>query len=419
MGTVRFTNGGSRLSIVTPTRRKVRVLVSAVAAALVVASTLAVAPSASAAPVGCTSDLYVATSSATITKRAPDGTITTIPTGTLTVQSIALNPADGNLYALSSNPAVGNHLFRVEADGSSTDLGAASGLPGGATYPTLAFDSSGTAWVSSATLYKIDITSMTATTLPLVGGGVGGDIAFVDGELYAWAPGNRIAHVNTTTGVVTLTLITGFAAMGAAWSSDGHLYAGQGTNIREVIGYNTATPTLTTVATLPAVGGDGASCASAPSPFLAALDDNYTSAPIAPSTGGTTATVFSNDVASGAAITPASVTATLTSDGGLTGATLAPDGTITVPSGEAAGAYTLQYQLCLASAPTVCDLATATILLRTPTVTVPPATTPSKPTLAVTGVDPVPPVVIGGLAITLGLFILVLTRRFRRRATTR
>jgi hypothetical protein len=400
------------LSIVAQGRRSGRLVFAAAAAAFIAVSTLAFPAAASAAPVGCTSDFYIATNSASITQRATDGTTTSIPTGALTVLSVALDPADGNLYALSSDPATGNHIFRVASDGTSTDLGAVAGLPGGVTYPAFGFGPDGTAWIAAGALYGIDITGMTATKLTLSGGGIAGDIAFVGNDMYGWGSGNRIAHVDTTTGVVTTATVTGLTAIGATWSSDGHVYVGQGTNVREVVGYNTATPTLATVATLAVGAGDGASCATAASPFLAALNDDYTSAPISAATGGTTASVLANDVASGAAVVAADVTPTLTSDGGLSGATLGADGTITVPAGATAGAYTLAYSLCLVAAPTVCDPATVTLLVRAPAGATPPAT-PAGPSLATTGTDPTPLAVTGFAALLLGAVILIAARRTR------
>ena len=387
-----------------------RVLFAVAAAVLAGAGILAVPDVASAAPVGCTSDFYVATNSTSITQRTPAGTITSIPTGTLSVLSVALNPVDGVLYALSSSAPLGNHLFRVESDGTSTDLGAVTGLPGSTTYPTLAFGTDGTAWIAAGTLHRIDLATMTATTLTLSGGGVAGDIAFVDGQMYSFGLPNRISQVDTTTGVVTPTTVVGLGTVGAMWSSDGHLYVGQATVIREVVGYNTPTPSLTTMATLPVNAGDGASCASAPSPFLAAVDDDFTASPIDPATGGTTATAFVNDLASGAVIAPADVTATLTADGGLTGVTLNTDGTIAVPSGSVAGSYSLQYQLCLVASPTVCDLATAAILLRGA------PSAPADPSLPVTGTDPAPIALGASLAILLGLLTLAVGQLRRPRA---
>ena len=109
-----------------------------------------------------------------------------------------------------------------------------------------------------------------------------------------------------------------------------------------------------------------------------AVDDDFSTSPINGISGGATPSVFDNDSFDGSPITPAMVTPTLTSNGGLTGATLNPDGTITVPGGSTDGNYTLTYQICRVAAPADCD--TATVL-----VTV--STTPPVGTGSCTGTD--------------------------------
>ncbi len=92
-----------------------------------------------------------------------------------------------------------------------------------------------------------------------------------------------------------------------------------------------------------------------------AVNDNFSSVPINGTSGGTTATVFGNDTLSAAAFAPAAVNVSLTNTGGLTGATINSDGTISVPPGSTSGTYTLTYQICDAAFPAVCDTATAVV----------------------------------------------------------
>ncbi len=94
-----------------------------------------------------------------------------------------------------------------------------------------------------------------------------------------------------------------------------------------------------------------------------AVNDNFSAVPINGAGGGATATVFSNDTIAGAAFAPAAVTPTLTANGGLTGAILNADGTITVPPGTTSGTYVLTYQICSVITPASCDTATATIVV--------------------------------------------------------
>jgi len=92
-----------------------------------------------------------------------------------------------------------------------------------------------------------------------------------------------------------------------------------------------------------------------------AVADDFTGSPFLAGSGGTTASVFANDVLSGAAVAPAQVIPSLVSNGGLTGAAIAADGTIAVPAATPAGTYTLTYRICAVAAPALCDTANATI----------------------------------------------------------
>lgn len=90
-------------------------------------------------------------------------------------------------------------------------------------------------------------------------------------------------------------------------------------------------------------------------------NDNDFSGDSVPSTGGTTASVFTNDTLNGMGFADADVTPTITDDGGLTGVTINPDGTLSIPAGTAPGSYTVTYQICETADPDNCDTATAQI----------------------------------------------------------
>ncbi|MBK9927921.1 MAG: sortase [Anaerolineales bacterium] len=94
---------------------------------------------------------------------------------------------------------------------------------------------------------------------------------------------------------------------------------------------------------------------------IVANDDDYSATPVNGLTGGTTATVYSNDTLNGAAFANGDVTPSITADGGLTGVGINADGTLSVPAGTAAGTYTVTYQICEVLNATNCDTATATI----------------------------------------------------------
>ncbi|WP_373505751.1 beta strand repeat-containing protein [Aestuariivirga sp.] len=94
-----------------------------------------------------------------------------------------------------------------------------------------------------------------------------------------------------------------------------------------------------------------------------AVNDSFISTPINGTSGGTTASVFTNDTLGGAAFASSAAIPALTSNGGLTGAALNASGTITVPPGTTSGSYTLTYEICDAAFTSVCDTATAAILV--------------------------------------------------------
>ena len=95
---------------------------------------------------------------------------------------------------------------------------------------------------------------------------------------------------------------------------------------------------------------------------LVATNDDFSGAPVV-SSGGSTATVFTNDTLNGAGFADTDVVASITNDGGLTGVTINSDGTLTVPASSTPGSYTITYQICEAANPTNCTTATATVLV--------------------------------------------------------
>ena len=93
------------------------------------------------------------------------------------------------------------------------------------------------------------------------------------------------------------------------------------------------------------------------SAVIDAVEDTY--GPINGYTGGTTASVLSNDLLNGLSVNASEVT--LTSVTVPLGLTLNADGTISVASGTPAGTYTVTYQICENLNPDNCDQTTATI----------------------------------------------------------
>ena len=106
-------------------------------------------------------------------------------------------------------------------------------------------------------------------------------------------------------------------------------------------------------------GPGGNNSTSASLPVIDAVNDGPATVPAT----GSTLDLLVNDTLGGSPVTPAQLTVTLTSPGGLTGATLDPQGRLTVPANTTPGAYTLTYQICVnpASTPAACDTATVTV----------------------------------------------------------
>ena len=205
-------------------------------------------------------------------------------------------------------------------------------------------------------------------------------------------------------GNVTLTdaLPAGLTATGNNGNVTAGTYAGSTWTIPSLLNGNSATLTLegtvntgqngntitntTTAATSnrtdPTTAGDDLTEAVTAVGIIA-NDDNFSGTPINGGSGGATASVFGNDVFDGSTVTAGIVTPTLTNNGGLTGAILNADGTITVPPGTTTGSYTLTYQICRVAFPADCDTANVTINV---TVTPPSGTTSCTGTnLAVNG----------------------------------
>ncbi|MBN9633289.1 MAG: LPXTG cell wall anchor domain-containing protein [Actinobacteria bacterium] len=425
LGSTRFGGRGFRAAIA-----------AAVTAGLALTGALVTASAAEAAPLPCTSDLYGSSLGRdTITKTAPSGATTTIATSPagIPLNSLAYNPVDGYLYANTNGTG---ELYRIGSDGAATDLGIA--VPSS----TLGIDSHGIAWAGSGTtLTRIDLTTRAVSTVPLSQSIGSGDFAFIGDTMYAMGV-RSVAAVDTVTGTVRVIPVAGNPiASPAALSFDGHLYVstlrviGQPVpDLLEVVGLDTASASLVDTG-FPWVASDGASCATAPSPILTATDDDVTASPVVGTTGGTTASVFGNDLRGGAAVTAAEVVPTLTADGGVTGATINPDGTITVPAGAAPGTYTVSYRICLGDRPQICD--TASVRLRVAAGGVAPGTDPGAGTgtgtaagpatvttpagghvLAATGSDATPAALAVAGAVALGVGLIV-GLRGRRRALTR
>lgn len=328
-----------------------------------------VAP-ASAAPLGCTTGLYYA-SGPNLYQFLGSGTPTAIATNpTVDLYSAAYNEQDGNVYAVVNGS---NRIYRVEADGTTTDLGVPAGLPL-ANYPSAGFDGNGLLWLGrfGNVIDRVDVTTMTHSTLTLSAPVSVGDMTWMNGIMYAVGNG-RLITIDGATGAVTTTgVIPGLNAFAGAavWAASGHLYTQQFGSLFEVIGYDTPTPTVVSLGSTSPNPLDGAACASAPSPFLNAADDDFTGTAIRQNLGGVAGNVYVNDTRNTVAFTATDVIATVVDDGGATGAAIVADGGLALPAGLPAGEYSIQYQICATDAAGLCDTATAKVVVSAPSVIV-------------------------------------------------
>ncbi len=98
---------------------------------------------------------------------------------------------------------------------------------------------------------------------------------------------------------------------------------------------------------------------------ILAVADDFTTVPLDGAGGDTTPSVFTNDTLDTAPFAPTDVTVSILDEGGLTGVTINPDGTINVPPGTPAGSYPVRYQICEVLNPLNCSDTIATIQVGT------------------------------------------------------
>ena len=92
-------------------------------------------------------------------------------------------------------------------------------------------------------------------------------------------------------------------------------------------------------------------------------NDDFSAAPVNGVSGGTTATVFTNDTLNGVPFSPLVVDPTITVDGGITGLVINADGTLTIPAATPAATYTVTYEICEDVNTSNCDTANVTIVV--------------------------------------------------------
>ena len=223
-------------------------------------------------------------------------TITQVGTttgGTVQLNGIGFNPLDNFIYGINNyddgvNPK-SCHLFIVDANNVSFDLGTVSGLPTGA-YISGDIDAAGNYYVKensnpATKIYKINITTKVATLINLVDTSNNpvsvrpADITYsvIDNLLYGvtnTTPGNAsLFSINPTSGLVKIIGDTGGVTSFGAMYSDGVTGAIYG-NANSAVFYslNKTTGLATKVSnSIATVGNDGAHCVNSPILFGAEL----------------------------------------------------------------------------------------------------------------------------------------------------
>lgn len=200
----------------------------------------------------------------------------------LTLNALAYNPADNFLYALRPRSTdEGRRLYRINALGVRTDLGLVSGLPAptGSAYFAGAFTPAGNImYVMTATLangtygdtmYRIDVTTMTATPLVLSRPIYFADLAYANGLFYAFETAGQLVSIDPDTGVVTnIGSPQAHATIGAFYADANGLY-GVGNSYDSSSGafyrFDAVTGQRTLISDAPpSSSNDGARCPLAP-----------------------------------------------------------------------------------------------------------------------------------------------------------
>ncbi|REC40073.1 DUF11 domain-containing protein [Chryseobacterium sp. 5_R23647] len=226
---------------------------------------------------GCNSSMYISQSSTlySISTATSPFTYPAVGAYTSNFNSIGLNPLDGMIYGTVDNT---NTLVRVNSAGVYTLLGAVSGLPTGINFNAGEFDTAGNYYVkqatSNATMYRVNVNTMTATAIAINQAVNISDFAFrpTDNKFYAVAAGTdgRLLSIDLSTSPGTVTLIGntgGLSPFGAMFgSSTGEIYGSL--NSGGFYQFNLSTGQRTLISLSPGSNAnDGAHCVTAPITF--------------------------------------------------------------------------------------------------------------------------------------------------------
>ena len=199
-------------------------------------------------------------------------------TSSVDYNSTAINPLNGIMYGIRTLNS--NVLVAINPDGSSINLGPVTNLPTGVTYNAGEIDNAGNYYVKvnndNKQLYKINLSTQTATLITLDTSIFVGDMAFniTNGLLYTVIiPSGQLVSINPTTKVVTpIGTSPGVGTFGAMFaSSTGEIYGID--NGGGFYQFNLTTGQRVLISNAPGSNGnDGAHCVTAPIVFSADLE---------------------------------------------------------------------------------------------------------------------------------------------------
>ncbi|WP_159586049.1 DUF7507 domain-containing protein, partial [Chelativorans xinjiangense] len=260
------------------------------------------------------------------------------PTSSGQYNAIAMHPTDGYIYGVrATTPPM---LVRVGSDGSVVELGTISGLPVASVSGEIGPD--GTYYVAtSTTLYRVNLETMSATSVALSQSVGTLDMAWHNGLLYTAVDGTGLFAINPANGNVTAIGLTGVAGnFGGMFGATNGVFGSN--NSGGFYRFDLTTGAATLISDLQGSGSnDGAKCVTTAVGFPADLSITKTDGN----------TVYSPG-------TDVTYTIVVTNDGpfGVQGATISDP----LPAGITTANWT-----CAAAAGAVCGAASGTGAINT------------------------------------------------------
>ncbi|WP_331050504.1 beta strand repeat-containing protein, partial [Gemmatimonas sp.] len=193
---------------------------------------------------------------------------------------IGYNPADNYIYGIDWVAGTGNELIRVGSDGSTYNMGTIASLPV-SNYNNGVISPAGDYYLMSGfggtTLYRVDVTSRTATPITLSQSIQVSDFAWYNGLLYGISGGQLVSANPVTGAVAVLGSTSPLNSAIAMWGFTNGILATSGNSIYAI---DPLTGAATLMSSAPASNNaDGANCPSAPILFNADISTTKTNTP--------------------------------------------------------------------------------------------------------------------------------------------